>query len=77
MKNGFLLYEVYPYYRDKSKEQSKQAEIFLLDNGFVNYFNNNFNFFEFEWKKVEHFVFLELLKNKVFTYDEIKYYQKN
>ncbi len=76
LKNSFLLYEVFPFYMNKRKEQSRQPEIFLLDNWFLNYFSNNFDFIDFEWKKVEHFVFLELLKNKKFTYDEIKFYQK-
>ncbi len=76
LKNSFLLYDVYPFYKNKRREQSKQPEIFFIDNWFVNYLNNRFNFVDFDWKMIEHFVFLEVLKNKKFIYDEIKYYQK-
>jgi predicted AAA+ superfamily ATPase len=67
---------VYPFYSDSRKEYSKQADFFLNDLGIINYFRNNFSFFEFDGDIIENFVYLELIKNKPIFSDEIKTYNK-
>jgi len=76
LESSFILFSVNPFWKNQRKEYSKQSELFLNDLWIINFFKNNFNFSEFDWKVVENFVFLEILKNKKSNFDEIKFYKK-
>ncbi len=70
LEDSFLVYRVYPFFSDKTKEYSSRFEVFLNDLGFVNYFWWNVDI----WKINENFVFNEILKvNKNYEL----YYWKN
>ncbi len=75
-ESSFMLYKVFPYYKNSRREYTKQPQIFFNDLWVVNFLKNNFNFDRFDGKVVENFVFLELQKNKNMIYDNIKFYKK-
>lgn len=72
--DSYLIYEVYPFSTDKSKEYSKHSKIYFSDIWFLRYikwgFENDFQ----DGKTNENFVFLQLLQNT--DYKQISYYHK-
>lgn len=72
--DSYLIYEIYPFFTDKSKEYNQHAKIYFNDLWFLRYIKwgleENFQ----DWKINENFVFLQLLKN--IKYKQISYYHK-
>lgn len=74
LENSFLIYPVYPFFTDKTKEYSKNPKIYLNDLWLINWFRWNFSSIEFsDWKLIENFVFLAL--NWLWFW-EINFYRK-
>lgn len=75
LKKSQILHFVYPFFTDKTKELTTHPKIYLGDNGLVTFITRNFDLAH-EGRWIENNVFLELLKNKKYSSDEIKTYKK-
>jgi len=74
LENSFLVYQIYPFFTDKTKEYSQRPKIYMNDLGLINWFRKTFENIDInDGKLVENFVFLHL--NNL-DYPEISYYHK-
>jgi predicted AAA+ superfamily ATPase len=70
-----ILYAVYPFFQDKTKELTTHPKIYLGDVGLMTFLTKNYDLAN-DGRGIENNTFLELLKNKTYAYDEIKIYKK-
>ncbi len=71
-----MIFPVYPYFLDKTKEYSSHPKIYFSDVGILSFLERSYGDKTSNGRTVENFVFWELLKSKQSTYDEIKTYKK-
>jgi predicted AAA+ superfamily ATPase len=70
-----ILYTVYPFFQDKTKELTTHPKIYLSDIGLMTFLTKNYDLAN-DGRGIENTTFLELLKNKKYPHDEIKTYKK-
>ncbi len=71
---SLVIFEVPPFFSDKSKEIFSQANMYLSDMGMLSYLSKNYWNKTHDGKVIENFAFLELKKH--FPNSEIKFYKK-
>ena len=71
-----ILFVVTPRYRDKKKEVSSHAKLYVHDLGLYSFIMKSYWSALHNGKIIENFVFNELMKNKQSEFDEIMVYQK-
>ena len=74
LKRSLVIFEVKPYFQDKSKEIFSQANMYLSDLGIFSFLWKNYWNKIMDGKVIENFIFLELQKK--ITEKEIKFYKK-
>jgi len=74
LKRSLVIFEVKPYFQDKTKEIFSLPNMYLSDLGIFSFLWKNYWDKTMDWKVIENFVFLELLKNNENA--EIKFYKK-
>jgi predicted AAA+ superfamily ATPase len=70
-----ILYDVYQFFQDKTKELTTHPKMYLGDVGLMTFLTKNYDLAN-DGRGIENNTFLELLKNKTCAYDEIKIYKK-
>jgi len=74
LKRSLVIFDVKPFFSDKTKEIFSQPNMYLSDLWIFSFLWKNYWDKLEDWKVIENFVFLELLKN--FPDYEIKFYKK-
>jgi predicted AAA+ superfamily ATPase len=75
LEKSQILHYVYPFFQDKTKELTTHPKVYLGDLGLMTFLTKNYDLAN-DGRGIENSVFLELLKNKSHTHDEIKTYKK-
>lgn len=70
-----VLYMVYPFFKDKTKELTTHPKIYLWDIWLMTFLTKNYDLAN-DGRAIENNTFLEILKNKRHIHDEIKIYRK-
>lgn len=70
-----ILYNVYPFFKDKTKELTTHPKLYLWDIWLMTFLTKNYDLAN-DGRAIENNTFLEILKNKKHIHDEIKIYRK-
>lgn len=71
--DSYLIYPLYPFFTDKTKEYNAHKEYFFMNTGLINYCSKLRSIGDQEWKINENFVFTQLVHNH--KIQSISYYQ--
>ncbi len=74
LKRSLVIFEVRPFFQDKTKEIFSAPNMYLADLGILSFLWKNYWDKLNDWKTIENFIFLELQKS--FINHEIKFYKK-
>ena len=70
-----ILYHVYPFFKDKTKELTTHPKLYLWDIWLMTFLTKNYNLAN-DGRAIENSTFLEMIKNKKHIHDDIKIYRK-